>query len=268
MGKVILVTGATSGIGLACADRLASMGHRVYGVGRRVPESGQTAPGGWQMLQCDITNQESVDRCVSRILEEAGRIDVLINCAGFGLGGAVEDCTTEEVKAQFETNFFGTHRMIRAVMPVMRRQGGGMILNMSSVAAEFVIPYQSFYSISKMAMDGLTTAVRMEGKPFGIIAASINPGDVNSGFTAARMQAAALTPESPYYRMAMKSIETMKRDEMNGMAPERVAELVVRLINRRTLKPQYFIEPQYKATVFLKRLLPKSAVEFLLSKMY
>ncbi|MGE5397072.1 MAG: SDR family oxidoreductase [Chitinophagales bacterium] len=267
MPKVILVSGATSGIGKVCAEMLAQKGYRVYATGRRVDPAGEKK-GAYQLVQCDVTDHKSVEECIARIIGEAGRIEVLVNCAGFGLGGAVEETTVEEAKMQFETNFFGTHRMCREVMPVMRNQGGGMIITVSSVAAEFTIPYQSFYSSSKMALDGLTQAIRMEGKPFGIIAACVNPGDVKTGFTAARHQAAACQPGSPYYRLTMKSIETMKKDEMNGMDPQRVAQMVCRLVEKKRLKPKYFIESQYKLVMVLKRILPTQTVETLLRKMY
>ncbi|MGE5404162.1 MAG: SDR family oxidoreductase [Candidatus Saccharibacteria bacterium] len=268
MSKVILVTGATSGIGLYCAEMLAARGHKVYGCGRRVDETNPDPALGYKLIRCDINDQNSVEECINKIKNESGRIDVLVNSAGFAFGGGIEDTTAEEAKVQFETNYFGTHRMCREVMPVMRRQKGGMIINISSVASEFVVPFQAFYSMSKMAMDGLTSAIRMEGKPFGIIACSVNPGDVKSGFTAARLQAANINSQSAYYDATMKSIETMKRDEMNGMAPQRVAALVCRLVEKKSLKPKYFIETQYKAIVFLKRIMPASFIEYLLMKSY
>lgn len=266
MGKVILVTGATSGIGLVCARMLAKAGHKVYGCGRRVMETVETEP--FSYIRCDVTDQTSVESLVSTIEETSGRIDALIICAGYGLGGGVEDTTTEEAREQFETNVFGAHRVIRQVLPIMRRQESGSILVVSSVAAEFAIPFQGFYSSSKMALDGLILALRMEVKPYKIQAACVNPGDVRSGFTSARKQAAGLTTHSPYYIASMKSIDTMKRDEMNGIAPEKVAKLIVELVGRKKLAPKYFVEAQYKAVMVLKRLLPMRAVEALLESMY
>lgn len=265
MSKVILVTGATSGIGLLTARMLAEQGHTVIGTGRSADSKGLES---FEWKRLDITDQDAVDECVNQIVKTKGKIDVLVNCAGYGLGGGIEDTTAEEARDQFETNFFGAHRVIRAVMPVMRGQGGGMILTVSSVASEFVVPFQSFYSTSKMALDGMMQAVRMEGKPFNIQAACINPGDVRSGFTAARKQAVGCQPGSAYYAPTMKSIETMKRDEMNGMDPVRVAQVVCRLVEKRRLKTKYFIEPQYKAIMGLKRILPTATVEWLMTKIY
>lgn len=265
MSKVILVSGATSGIGLVCAEMLAAKGHKVYATGRRVG-LGNKLP--YTQVRCDITDQKSVEECIDKVKKEAGRIDVLINCAGFAFGGGVEETTVDEAKIQFDTNFFGTHRMCREVMPIMRQQGGGMIITVSSVAAEFSVPFQSFYSTSKMALDGMMQAISMEGKPFNIIAATVNPGDVKSGFTAARFQAAAIKPDSPYYTQTMKSIDQMKKDEMNGMDPKRVAELICKLVDKKKLKVKYFIEFQYKVVMVLKRILPAKTVENLMMMIY
>jgi NAD(P)-dependent dehydrogenase (short-subunit alcohol dehydrogenase family) len=267
VAKVILVVGGTSGIGQECAQRLAQA-HKVFAAGRRVDLEQEDKRGDIRWLRCDVTDQESVEQCVSRVLEQEGRIDVLIYCAGFALGGGVEDTSVEEARDQFETNFFGAHRVIRQVMPVMRKQGDGAIIVISSVASEFTIPFQSFYSTSKMALDGLVQAVRMEGTPFGIKAACVNPGDVQSGFTAARKQAAGYNENSPYFLMTKSSIESMKRDETMGMNPESVARLVVRLVEAKQLKPKYFVELKYKAVMVLKRILPVSIVEKLLVSMY
>ncbi len=222
----------------------------------------------YYLVRCDITHQASVEDLVNRVMAEQGRIDVLINCAGYGLGGGIEDTTVEEAQSQFNTNFFGTHRMIRAVLPVMRNQGQGKIITVSSVAAEFAIPFQSFYSTSKMALDGMMLALRMEVRPFGIEAACVNPGDVRSGFTDARNQAQGFNPESPYYEWTRQSVETMKKDEMAGMDPEQVARLVAALVDKKRLKAKYFVESKYKALMLLKRILPVSIVENLLTRLY
>ncbi len=186
MSKVIAVTGATSGMGKACVEKLSARGHKVYGTvyGIDMDPAWKNLP--YKLLPCDITDQSSVEAFVAQVKEEANRIDVLVNCAGFGFEGSVEDTTVEEAKLQFEVNFFGTHRMIREVMPRHARAGGGKIVTISSLAAQVPsIPYSGFYSMSKKAVDGLVEALRVEGKPFGIQATSINPGDMKTDFTAA-----------------------------------------------------------------------------------
>jgi NAD(P)-dependent dehydrogenase (short-subunit alcohol dehydrogenase family) len=261
MGRVVLITGATSGVGKACAEKLAASGFTVYGASRRVDENAQPPGLPYRLLRGDVTDADSVRACVQRVIAEVERIDVLINCAGFTMEGGVEDCSPEEVFEQFDTNVFGAHRMCREVLPHMRRCGGGLIINMSSVASEFVVPFQSFYSLTKTALDGLTVALRMEGRAFGVQATCINPGDIRSGFTAARRRARAFEEGSPYYEMARRSVEQMRHDEMAGMSPERVARLALKVVKRRRVRSRYFMEPKYRLLVFLKRLAPERLVE-------
>jgi len=185
-----------------------------------------------------------------------------VNCAGFALEGGVEDTTVEEAKLQFEVNLFGTHRMIREVLPVMRAQGGGKIITISSLAAQVpALPHQGFYSMSKKAVDGLVEALRLECKPFGIQATSINPGDMKTDFTANRVRAAALKPGSPYYEASMKNVDKMKKSELSSQGPAVIGELVCRLVDAKRLEPKYFIEPKYKLFLFLMRFLSNNRVE-------
>jgi len=267
-GMVIVVTGATSGMGKATIERLSVLGHRCYGTVYGIDMDPAWATLPYRLQPCDVTDQASVDDFVAWVLGEAGRIDVLVNCAGFGLGGGVEDTTVEEAEKQFDVNYFGAHRMTRAVMPAMRAQGGGRVISISSMASVFTIPFQSFYSSSKRALDALMEAVRMEGRAFGISACCVNPGDARTGFTAARVRARACVSGSPYYELAMRSIERMSRDEMRGMSPDRVARLICRLVAAPRVKPRYFVETKYKLIMLLKRLLPDTAVERLLMKIY
>ncbi len=272
MSKIVLVTGATSGMGKSVIEKLHAKGYGCYGTAFGLSPELRTesylASLPYRLLDCDITDDASVAGFVEGILNEAGRVDVLVNCAGFGFGGGVEDSTVDEAKMQFEVNFFGTHRITRAVMAAMRRQGGGRILTVSSLASVFTVPFQAFYSASKAALDVMMSAVRMEGASFGISACTVNPGDVRSGFTANRKQAAACCPGSPYYDLSMRSVDRMKKDEMAGMAPGVVADLLCRLVEVRRLKPRYFIEPKYKFLVFLRRLLPEGVVEKLVMGIY
>jgi NAD(P)-dependent dehydrogenase (short-subunit alcohol dehydrogenase family) len=264
---VIAVTGATSGMGKACAEGLSTSGHRVYGTvfGMEMNPAWKDLP--YTLIPCDITDPEAVAAFCTRIKEEAKRIDVLVNCAGFGLEGSVEDTTVEEAKLQFEVNLFGTHRMIREVLPTMRAQGGGRIITISSLAGQVpAIPFQGFYSMSKKALDGLTEALRIECGPFGIQATSINPGDMKTDFTGHRTRAAALTPESPYYAQSIQSIGVMRESELSSQGPEVIGRLVCKLVETKTLKPKYFIEPKYKLLLFLMRFMSNRRVEKLMSR--
>jgi NAD(P)-dependent dehydrogenase (short-subunit alcohol dehydrogenase family) len=269
MSKVVAVTGATSGMGKACAEKLSERGHRVYGTvyGIDMDPAWKNLP--YKLIPCDITDQASVESFYGKIVEEAKGVDVLVNCAGFAFEGSVEDATVEEAKLQFEVNFFGTHRMIREVMPIMRKQGGGKIITISSLAAQVPgIPYQGFYSMSKKAVDGLVETLRLEGKPFGIQATSINPGDMKTDFTANRVRAAALKPGSPYYEPSLKCVDTMKKSELSSQGPGVIGGLVCRLVDAKQLKPKYFIEPKYKALLFLMRFLSNARLEKLIESLY
>jgi NAD(P)-dependent dehydrogenase (short-subunit alcohol dehydrogenase family) len=267
--KVIAVTGATSGMGKACVEQLSAAGHRVYGTvfGVEMDPEWQHLP--YTLMPCDITDQDAVKAFYTRIENEAKRIDVLVNCAGFALEGGVEDTTVEEAKLQFEVNLFGTHRMIREVLPIMRRQGSGRIITISSFAGQGpAVPFQGFYSMSKKALDGLTEALRLECKAFGVQATSINPADVKTDFTGHRLRAAALTQSSPYYRQSLASIDAMRESEMSSQGPEVIGRLVCELVEKRRLKPRYFVEPMYKMLHFLMRFLSNATAEKLVEYVY
>ncbi|MEW6439396.1 MAG: SDR family oxidoreductase [bacterium] len=269
MGQVIAVTGANSGMGKACVEKLSGRGHKVYGTAFGVPVDPAWKGLPYTLLPCDITKPQEVEAFYKQILDASKRVDVLVNCAGFALEGGVEDTTVEEAKLQFEVNFFGTHRMIREVLPVMRQQGGGKIITICSLAAQVPsVPFQGFYSMSKKALDGLMEAVRMECRTFGIQATSINPGDMKTDFTANRVRVAALKPGSPYYETSLKSVKTMKESEMSSQGPEVIAQLVSRLVDTAKLKPRYFIEPKYKLLLFATRFLSARSIERLVQSIY
>jgi NAD(P)-dependent dehydrogenase (short-subunit alcohol dehydrogenase family) len=269
MRKVIAVTGATSGMGKACAEQLSVRGHRVYGTAYGVEMEPDWKYLPYTLIPCDITDSNDVDAFYGRIKTEANRIDVLVNCAGFVIEGGLEDTSVEEAKSQFEVNLFGTHRMIREALPTMRAQGSGRIITISSLAAQVpAVPFQGFYSMSKKALDGLTEALRLECRPFGIDATTINPGDMKTDLTANRVRAAALTPESPYYEQSMKSIDAMKESELSSGGPEVIGELVCQLVETENLKPKYFLGLKYKALVFLTRFLSNRQMEKLIASLY
>src|SRR5262245_188196 len=174
MAKSILVTGASSGIGAAIVARLARDGHRVAGTSRSV--SPETGAGGVRMIALDVTSDESVRSCVKTFLDFAGRIDVLINNAGYLQSGAVEEVTVEQARAEFETNYFGLVRMIKAVLPAMRAQKSGLVTATSSLAGMIPLPFWGQYNASKFAVEGLMETLRHEVKPFGISVAMVEPG--------------------------------------------------------------------------------------------
>ena len=190
MSKVVIITGGSSGIGLCTAAALRDRGCKVYELSRRDSEV-----EGITHLRCDITDEEQIKAAVAQVLDENGRIDILINNAGFGISGAVEFTETSDAQRLFDVNFFGMVRMNRAILPLMREQGHGRIVNLSSVAAPVPIPFQTYYSAGKAAVNSYTMALSNEVKPFGITVAAVMPGDIKTGFTAARQK----NPEKPSF---------------------------------------------------------------------
>jgi NAD(P)-dependent dehydrogenase (short-subunit alcohol dehydrogenase family) len=209
--QVVLVTGASSGFGQAIAEALHARGYRVYGTTRSVAP---TAAGhGHTLITMDVDSDESVGSGIAEVMRDAGRIDVLINNAGLGYAGAIEDTTVEEARRQFETNFFGVHRLCRAVLPMMRARRSGRIVNMSSLGGLVSVPFQALYCASKFAVEAYTESLRMEARPFGIRVAMIEPGDFATRFTANRRLTAASTADSAYAEPCRAAVRRMVEDE-------------------------------------------------------
>jgi NAD(P)-dependent dehydrogenase (short-subunit alcohol dehydrogenase family) len=256
--RVVLVTGASSGIGKACAEHLALYGFRVYAASRSSPE-----------LPLDITSEDSVQSAVARIIEAEGRIDGLVNNAGIGLAGAIEDTTPEEALQQFDTNLFGQLRVIRAVLPHMRRQRSGYIVNIGSIGGLLAIPYQGLYSASKFALEGLTEALRMEVKPFGIHATIIEPGDHRTAFTQNRRLTAAAHAGSAYHARFERALSRMAKDEQTSPDPVGVARVVLKVFGSGAPRQRYTTGPLLqRGAAALKRFGPNSLVERILDLYY
>jgi NAD(P)-dependent dehydrogenase (short-subunit alcohol dehydrogenase family) len=271
---VILITGASSGIGKACAEFLHQQGDRVYGTSRRapcavalqaVPEPRRPA---FDLIPLDVTSDESVERAIGIVTAREGRIDAVVNNAGFGLAGAVETTTIEEAREQFETNFFGTMRVCRAVLPIMRQQGHGHILNVSSIAGRIGIPFQALYGASKFAVEGFTEALRMEVAPFGIRVVLVEPGDFHTGFTASRRMTHG-PASGPYAARQARALAVMEHDEMHGATPESVGRLVHRILMNRSPAVRYTVGPASETLALaLKRLAPSCLFEWGISRYY
>ena len=257
--KVVVVTGATAGIGRAAAAMFKARGAKVVCLARRRSEE-------FDSIQTDITDRDAVNAAVSEIVKKYGRIDVLVNNAGMGISGAAEDTDQAAVRKIFELNFFGALNMIQAVVPVMRSQGGGSIVNVSSVAAELAIPFQSFYSATKAALSSLSAALRNELRPFGIKVTAVLPGDVKTDFTASREKNAADDPA--YGDRIAKSVAVMERDERNGMSPDVIAKLIVRGALEKNPPVSRVGGAKYVLLVRLAHILPKRLVSYILGKLY
>ncbi|MEZ4357689.1 MAG: SDR family oxidoreductase [Eubacteriales bacterium] len=262
-GDVVLVTGASSGIGKATAKKLLELGFIVYGTSRNPSLNNE----GIKMLKMDINDEESISSAVDSIISEHGHISILINCAGNGIAGALEDMTLNEISYQMQTNFFGTLNVIRAVLPYMRENGKGLIVNTGSVAGDIAIPYQSIYSASKAALTSVTQSLRLEVKSFGIKCSIIQPGDTKTGFTKSRKFIKNIYT-SAYKTEAERAIYSMVRDELNGKPPETVSNTIIKIIKKRNPRAVYTVCFEYKLLVFLKAILPNSVLEFVLNRMY
>lgn len=249
MKGVAVVTGGSSGIGLCVCRSLRDRGYAVYEMSRRDFEE-----PGITHICADVTDDRSVNDAVSGIMAEAGRIDILVSNAGFGISGAVEFTSMADAERQLDVNFFGAVRCVKAVLPIMRRQGGGRIVCTSSVAAPVAIPFQAYYSVSKAAINSFVQALQCEVRPFGISVCAVMPGDIRTGFTAARKK----TPEgdAEYSGRISRSVAVMEHDEQNGMAPEKAGAYIAGIAVKRRVKPLYAIGIAYKAAAVAAELMP------------
>lgn len=261
MRKVAVVTGGTSGIGRETALALQKAGYTVYELSRRAEGA-----EGLHHITADITQEETVSAAVKQIVEREGRIDVLVNNAGFGISGAVEFTDTEDARRLFDTNFFGMVRMNRAVIPVMRRQGSGRIVNLSSVAAPIPIPFQAYYSAGKAAVNAYTMALANELRPFGITVCAVQPGDIKTGFTAAREK--TVTGDDVYGGRIARSVGRMEHDEQTGMEPSAAGRFIAAVAQKTSRKPIYTIGLSYKLFVFIMRVLPYRFTNWLVGLLY
>ena len=262
MEKVIIVTGGTSGIGLNTARILAEKGCRVYEFSRR--DTGVYPKV--THVQADVTDEAQVNAAVGTVLEREGHIDVVINNAGFGISGAIEFTETAEAQKQFDVNFFGMVRVNHAVLPVMRKQGYGRIINMSSVAAPIAIPFQAYYSASKAAVRTYTMALQSEVKPYGIEVCAIMPGDVATGFTAARRKNPAGDDE--YGGRISRSVAVIEHDEQTGISAESAGAFVAEKALQKKVPVLCTLGGKYKFFVFLTRLLPNRVLVDLVGQIY
>ena len=254
MNKVVIVTGGTSGIGLAAVQALRAKGCTVYALSRRGD------------IPCDVSDEASARAAVAQVLAKEGRIDVLVNCAGFGISGAAELTPLEAAKKQLDVNLYGTANMVNAVIPAMRQQGGGRIVNTGSVAGFVPIPFQTWYSASKAAVQSYTMAMGNELRPFGITLTAVLPGDTKTGFTAARNKID--DPDDLYQGRIARSVERMEHDEQNGVPAETVGALIARVALKPHVKPFYIPGFSYNLVNVLMRLLPSGAANKLIGMLY
>lgn len=249
MKKIVVITGASSGIGRYTATALSNMNCVVYDLSRRnVPNENV------KHIKTDVTDEENVQKSIKQIIENEDRIDIVINCAGFGISGAVEFTELKHAKAQFDVNFFGMVNVNKAVIPYMRKQGAGRIVNISSVAAVTHIPFQAYYSASKAAIESYTCALDNELKPFNISVVAIQPGDICTEFTSARQK--SFHGDDVYEGRISRSVAGMEKDEQKGMNPEFAGNYIAKIALKKKTKPIYAIGFSYKVVCVLCKIFP------------
>jgi NAD(P)-dependent dehydrogenase (short-subunit alcohol dehydrogenase family) len=226
--RVALVTGGSSGIGRATAVLLSEHGWRTYGTSRAAAPRSDADPRVAPVVM-DVTNDASVAGAIGSVIDADGRLDLVVNSAGYGLAGSIEDTSVEEAQAQFDTNFFGTIRVTKAVLPHMRRQRRGLIVNVGSIGGLIGLPFQALYSASKFALEGLTEGLRQEVAPYGIGVVVVEPGDVCTNITANRVVARAAGNGSVYDSAFQAALRIIEHEEQSGVGPEVVARVILRL---------------------------------------
>ena len=261
MNRVAIVTGGSSGIGLCASQSLVEQGCRVYIFSRRP----YTLKGASHIC-VDVTDEQQVQQAVQQVLSHEKRIDLLVNCAGFGISGAVEFTELADAKRQMDVNFFGMVNMNKAVLGQMRQQGSGRIVNISSVAAPVAIPFQTYYSASKAAINAYTCALANEIRPYGVSVTAIQPGDIATGFTAARKKSEI--GDEAYGGRISRSVAVMEHDEQNGMKPEVAGKYIAKIALKKKVKPLYTIGFSYKCVCFLVKVLPCGLLNRLVGMIY
>ena len=259
--KIAVLTGGTSGIGMQTALALKSAGYTVYELSRRAQ-----GVEGLNHLVADVTDEAAVKKAVDEIVAREGKIDVLVNNAGFGISGAVEFTKTEDAKRLFDTNFFGMVNMNRAVVPVMREAGQGRIVNISSVAGQIPIPFQTYYSAAKAATNSYTMALANELRPYGITVCAVQPGDIKTGFTKAREK--TVDGDDVYGGRIGRSVSRMEHDEQTGMDPAVAGKFIANVAMKKKVSPIYTIGASYSFLTFLTRLMSWKTMNKIIGAIY
>lgn len=258
--KTLILTGGSSGIGKATVELFAEKGYKVFELSRH-GENRECITH----IDCDVTKPEDCKNAVAEVVSQSGKIDVLISNAGMGISGAIEFTDINEAKRQMDVNFFGAVNITQAVLPYMREAKRGKIIFVSSVAAIFAIPYQSFYSASKFAINAFAMSLKNEVRDFNIDVCCLLPGDVKTGFTATR---AKEQKGSDIYTHMNKAIESMEHDEEHGIAPERMAKKLYSLAETKNPTPFSTVGLIYHIFMFLGKVVPTKLAYWIVGKMY
>ena len=264
--EVVLVTGASSGIGKSIAEYLYNKGFVVYGTTRDVSRYPNFGP--FRLIRLDVNKEEQVKEAVQEVIDQEGRLDILINNAGVGITGPIEETPYEEILKAFETNFHGPIRMMKEVLPQMRNQGKGLIINITSIAGYMGLPFRGVYSASKGALELITEAIRMETQGFGIHITNLAPGDFATNIASGRYHA-PVKEDSPYREVYQNSLDLMNAHVDSGQDPVLVAKKILAIIQSQNPRVHYRVgTPLQKFSVILKKILPDKVYEGMLKKHY
>ena len=268
MSKTALVTGASSGIGEETARTLHKLGYTVYAAARRTDRLEQLTPTGIHALTMDVTDDESMSSGIEKIIAETGRIDVLVNNAGYGSFGAIEDVPIDEARRQFEVNVFGLARLTQLVLPHMRAQRSGTIINISSIGGRFTTLLGGWYHASKHAVEALSDALRMETTPFGIDVVVIEPGLIRTEWSGIAANHLEETAEGSAYAPQIKAVANSMRSESTNKRqspPSVIADTVEKIVTARKPRTRYVVGFAAKPLVTLRHILPDRAFDRLIS---
>ncbi len=262
--KVVFITGASSGIGKSIAEYLSEKNYKVYGTSRNPSENDLP----FTLVALDVTRKDSITAAIKEIEQKEGKIDVLINNAGIGITGPIEETPDEEIRKAFETNFFGPVSVIKAVLPGMRMKKSGLIINITSIAGYMGLPYRGIYSATKGALELTTEAFRMEVKDFNIHMTNIAPGDFATNIAAGRYHS-PIRENSPYSKSYKSTLDIMNKHVDKGKDPLLMAKAVYNVMQEKNPKGHYKVgEPLQKFSIVLKRILPDKVYEKMLLKHY
>ncbi len=263
--KTVLITGASSGIGKSIGEYLTQKGFKVYGTSRN-PENYTNSK--FELLMLDVRLTETIELVIAQIIKQSGKIDIVINNAGVGITGPLEEIPIEEIKNNFETNFFGPIEVIKAVLPQMRSQKSGLIINITSIAGYMGLPYRSIYSASKAALALISESLSMEVKSFGINICNVAPGDFATNISSGRFHAPIILG-SDYEISYANNLKTMNNDVDSGGNPTEMAVAIYRIIQNPNPKINYKVGAfMQKFSIFLKRILPDKVYEKILMNHY
>jgi NAD(P)-dependent dehydrogenase (short-subunit alcohol dehydrogenase family) len=272
--KAVLITGCSTGIGRATAERLAGSGHNVYATARRLESIADLEGKGCKLLALDVTDEESMKAAVAAVEQAEGAVGALVNNAGYSQSGAIEDVPMEQVRRQFETNVFGLIRMCQLALPGMRRQGYGRIVNLSSMGGKLVFPGGGIYHATKHAVEAISDALRFEVRGFGVGVSIIEPGLITTQFGETAVGSIDATSDGGAYAEFNKSVADLTASAYEGpmarlgAGPEAVARAIERAIDSRRPKPRYVITASARVMLGIRRLVPDRGWDAMMRSQY